>query len=994
MSFQTGDRVRRTADGVTGVVAGYSRHLGYQVIFSTGAEYLDVSAIEALPPDPENALLNGDLSQAQLYGLRIQALYLKHAYRYDDLAGLSNARIEPAFHQVMVALRVLSKSRPRMILADEVGLGKTIEAGLILKELRARQMVERVLIVVPASLQWQWQQELHSKFNEQFEVLDGAMLRSLSKRDGNPWRRYGNVICSLSLARREAHTERIIEAGWDLVIFDEAHKVRRNRHGKRVSATLGYQLADGLKGTVHGMLLLTATPMQLHPYELYSLIELVEPGIYSSFEHYAENRHQLPKLAEMARDIQQWDILNSDRQQQIEQNLQSQDLNLHTPRGRNLALEALDRQHPFTRAMIRNRKVDVGGFTKRQPRIVPVRLDDEEMSVYEAISDYLRNQYKIAQETQQTTIGFLMVTYQKMLASSSSAVRSALQRRIVRLTEKRGQKERQVNTTDGASELWTEPRELSTTVEHADHRLLSTDDDDTDIELQILRSLTSRLGKIRDSKAQELVRTLKKDVLSTDKVIIFTQFLETQRFLAETLRFHGYDVELFNGQMDQHQKDLAVVRFRSRSQILIATEAGGEGRNFQFAHIMVNYDLPWNPMKVEQRIGRLDRMGQKKEVVIYNFACKGTIEERVLDVLHRRIRLFEESVGSLDPILGAVEDGITNLAFGATSDSRQEHDAMGMDLEQRVQRARMLEHEKQYFALDPATFRRDQANSLIEKRAMASPSDLQRYVEGCLRYFGGRLIDHPDGGVGIYLSQDLQQRLRVAERSYRGVFDYREALAREDLEFLAFGQHLVDSIVDLPVKSRSAVACHRRVPDLLGGTYVEVFYAIEAEGPVRLGQFVHHLVDEAMNIHEQSVNEMPAIGERANLSGSPDWAASAIEASKVKLASRRAEAQVTVERRYREWCKEELDRTARIYRDRERRLRQMIDDDAARIETWTTSEDPRERRILPAIQGRLRSNREKLSRLNEDRYRQISAVRENRPSVSVRVLATALVEGY
>lgn len=992
MSFQTGDRVRRLADGECGVVIGYSRHLGCQVAFATGPEYLDVSAIETLPPDPEAALLNGDLGHAELYGLRIQALYLQHAYRHDDLAGLSNARIEPAFHQVMVALHVLSKSRPRMILADEVGLGKTIEAGLILKELRARQIVDRVLIVVPASLQWQWQQELRSKFNEPFEVLDGALLKSLSRRGENPWLRHDNVITSLSLARRETHAEMIVEAGWDLVVFDEAHRVRRSLHGKRVSATLGYQLADELKEAVDGMLLLTATPMQLHPYELYSLIELVEPGICDSFEQYEQNRHQLPLLAQHARDVQQWEVLGEGQKNQLMEFFRSHEIDLYSTDGRRSAMEILDRKHPFARTMIRNRKVDVGGFTKRDPQFISVQLDDDELELYHDISNYLRHQYNIAQASKQRAIGFLMVTYQKMLASSSNAVRTALKRRIMRLSEKLGTNEKLTDTTDN-NLVPGDPRELSTAVEVNDYKLLYTDHAGLREEIAVLQGLVGRLGTMRDTKAKTLVHTMLKKIPPEEKVIIFTQFLETQSFLQQTLRHHGYEVEVFNGRMNQQQKDEAVIRFRRQSQVLIATEAGGEGRNFQFTHVMVNYDLPWNPMKVEQRIGRLDRMGQKKDVVIYNLACAGTIEERILDVLHKRIRLFEESVGALDPILGTVEDDIRSLAFDEVSATSGQSRDVEAELEQRVHQARMLENEKQHLALDPATFRRDQANSLVDERIMAGPSDLQSYMERTLRYFGGRLTHHPDGGVGIYLSQDLQRQLGARAGSYRGVFDYREALEREDLEFLAFGQKLVDSIVDLPITIRPAVACHRQLSNVRGGPYLEVFYAVEADGPVRSGEFVHHLVSEDMNVSERLVTEMPVIGEPLRGRTVPDWALEAMEASNIKLSARQRDMKARVDRHHRAWLEEEIDRTRRIYRDRDRRLRQRIADSEARVQKWTASDDPREKRILPAVRGKLKADQQRLSRVEEDRDSRISQLQSRRSSVSVRVLASAVVVG-
>ncbi len=992
-ALQPGDRVRRPTGGETGVVIAHHQYLGYQVMFSSGAEYLGESAIELLPPEPEQALLTGEFSSAELYGLRVQALYLQHAYRYDTLAGLSNARIEPAFHQVMVALQVLSKSRPRMILADEVGLGKTIEAGLIVKELRARRAIDRVLIIVPASLQWQWQQELRSKFNEDFEVLDGPALKSLARRGGNPWRTHGNVICSLSLARREDHAEQIAEAGWDIVIFDEAHRVRRSLHGKRVTSTLGYQLADELKEGVDGMLLLTATPMQLHPYELYSLIELVEPGLCESFEEYEKDRQSLPHLAEIAKDIQQWDALDTHRRASLKRFFRPYDLDLLTTDARDSALEALDRQHPFARTLIRNRKSDVGGFTQRHPELVVVELDPEEMELYEEVSSYLREQYNLAQAKKQKAIGFLMVTYLKMLSSSSNAVRSALQRRMAKLTQKLSGEAIDNSEIDEQFEPWSDPRELSSAMERSEHRIASTEVGKIEAEISVLRDLVKRLGNVRDSKASQLLRTLHRDMLLGEKVIIFTQFLETQSFLEKMLTFHGFRVEVFNGSLSQERKDQAVIRFRERSQILVATEAGGEGRNFQFAHVMFNYDLPWNPMKIEQRIGRLDRIGQKQDIQIYNFACKGTIEERILDVLNTRIRLFEESVGSLDPILGDLEDDLKRLAFDEGGDSHRRLKDLESDLERRVREARELEKEKRHLALDPAIFRQDEANRLVERRTMAGPSELQSYVGAALRYFGGRVTEHSDGGVGIYLSQQLQRWLGVKKSSYRGVFDYREALVREDLEFFALGQSLIDSIVDLPMGSRPAVACQRRAVGVWGGPHIEIFYAIEADGPVRFGQFVRHLVGEDLDVEESKITKMPEIGEPSRPSDLPGWAGSALEASKLKLADSHYRSRSKVEYLHTKWYEEELDRTERIYKDRERRLCQKIEDDIARIDRLNATGSVKEKRILPAIRGRLNKNQGRLLRLNDDRDAKILELQGTRSDISVRVLAVALVVG-
>ena len=309
--------------------------------------------------------------------------------------------------------------------------------------------------------------------------------------------------------------------------------------------------------------------------------------------------------------------------------------------------------HPLAGALVRNRKAEIGGFTSREAHTVPVTLEEDELALYEEITEYIRNGYNRAQAEQNLALGFVMITYQKMLASSSHAIRQSFRRRIEKLRKQLGQtadvKPRSGAHIDDLREL-EEMTEALKDVDDAslDHAALL-------LEIKELEQLVDRLGALRDSKAAELLTAL--DGSSGppgEKVVIFTQFIETQDLLAATLRRNGFTVSTFNGQMSLEDKESAVRKFRETDQVLISTEAGGEGRNFQFAHLMVNYDLPWNPMKVEQRIGRLDRIGQTAPVRIYNLYCEGTVEERVLEVLANRIGLFQESVGSLDPILGTV----------------------------------------------------------------------------------------------------------------------------------------------------------------------------------------------------------------------------------------------------------------------------------------------------------------------------------------------------
>src|SRR6266567_9267884 len=613
--LQAGERVRRAATGEDGVVLSAGDGVLVQVAFSSGTVWIHREELEKLPEGPAERLAAAELGHLEPYELRLQSLYLRHAYRYDPLTGLSSARIEPQLHQVFVAHRVTRKLAPRMILADEVGLGKTIEAGLIMKELRARELLGRVLIIVPASLQLQWQSELKSKFNEDFEILDGAALQYLGRGKANPWMARPNVICSLPFASSPKRAEQITEAEWDLVIFDEAHRVRRSLQGAtKTRTTQAYRLADELK-------------------------DLEGWNALAESERASAVRANAKLLGELGIPVAGAVAMLTDDQE------------------RERLMDILIDKHPIAGALVRNRKAEVGGFTPREARRVPVELEDDELALYQDVTGYLREGYNQARAQRNLALGFVMVTYQKMLASSSYAVRQSFRRRIAKLRVQL--KDTAATTAKPPSENYLEElRDAEeTTTALTELEYAAVDPGGLMLEIKQLESLVERLGQVRDSKTGTLLTVLDGifDGRPQEKVVVFTQFIETQEFLAATLRQKGYTVSMFNGRMSLEEKEESVRSFKAEDQILISTEAGGEGRNFQFCHLMINYDLPWNPMRVEQRIGRLDRIGQKLPVRIYNLFCEDTVEERVLEVLERRIGLFQESVGSLDPILGEVE---------------------------------------------------------------------------------------------------------------------------------------------------------------------------------------------------------------------------------------------------------------------------------------------------------------------------------------------------
>jgi ATP-dependent helicase HepA len=1003
--MRAGDRARRKATGEDGVVLRVVSGTLLEVAFASGVVLIHAEELTGAPEGPAEMLASGQVGRAEPYGLRLQALYLKHAYRYDPLTGLTSARIEPQLHQVYVAHRVTQKLQPRMILADEVGLGKTVEAGLILKELRARQIVSRVLIVVPASLQMQWQSELRSKFNEDFEIVDGAALQFLGRGGANPWAVRPNVICSLSLAQNPKRAEQIIEADWDLVIFDEAHRVRRTLQGKSERATLAYRLADDLKESVNGLLLLTATPMQVHPFELYSLIELVEPGMFSTFRSYEQLRGKLPRLNALMKALKGWNALSAAEQDTVVRENQSLMSELGVPGPGAVALLADDAErervmdklvdmHPLAGALVRNRKAEVGGFTSREARKIPVALDNTELGLYQEVTDYVREGYNRAVAEKNLALGFIMVTYQKMLASSSHAVRQSFRRRIGKLQEQLKRGEATARTQRGQNYI--------DEIQDADEMtasLIELDDIAIDaggllLEIKQLEDLVQRLGFVRDSKAGALLDAMD-NVFGSDpheKVVIFTQFIETQEFLGAALRHNGYTVSLFNGRMTLEEKESAVRAFRETDQVLISTEAGGEGRNFQFCHIMINYDLPWNPMRVEQRIGRLDRIGQKRPVQIYNLFCEQTVEERVLDVLAQRIGLFQESVGSLDPILGEVERDIERLLL-ADAPSDVVFRQFEVDLERRVREAKEKERTLADFVLDRASLRHDIAVELIGESPLARWKDLEKFTGECLQYFGGALHDHYEGGQVITLSPRLMTRLRRRESTIRGTFDPAVARDEEELPFFAFGHSLVDTIVDLPIDVEPETTAVRSTSGVPPGEWVEVYYEIRGEGVRPSGWFIRHLVGPELVVQSHEMTAVPELGRPVPHHAPPDWVAAAVAASRERFevdfdgASKRIAADNEAARN------EALVRAERVFTYRKERLAKIIDQQRAWIAEKEETGSERERRVLPARRGQLKRNIDRLENLEREHYVELEDITHQKADATAQVLAAGVVIG-
>lgn len=1006
--MRQGLRVRRAGTGEPGVVMHVFSDTLVEVAFGSGVVTVGVADLEVLPEGPGEALVGGAIGNVERFGLRLQARYLQHAYRYDELSGLSNARVEPQLHQVFVAHRVMGKLAPRMILADEVGLGKTIEAGLILKELRARQLIDRVLVMCPASLQIQWQHELSSKFNEEFEVLDSDAARHLGKNKANPFAKRSNVICSLNFAVTRDRPDQIVEAGWDLVIFDEAHRVRRQRRGKTREATKTYQLADQLKETAYGFLLLTATPMQLDPYELWSHIELVEPGLYPDFHDYEARRRSLPVLNEAMRRLQTWEALprtersgfGSDPAGQLVAQLleappEQLELRLADAELREQLQDRLVDEHPLSRLLVRNRKASIGTFAKRRARRVPVQPTDEEALVDEAVAGYIRETYDRARTLKNNAVGFLMVTYQKMLASSPAAIHASLEKRLAKLRRQANAIEeiKKQSLSKPAIDVLREEPELTDVLDEFVGAVL--DVGALHDEIATLDRLVLDLSEVSDSKAEMLVGWII-DILEQDpdeKVLVFTQFKETQYYLADALESLGVAVQTFNGSMKLDDKEAAVRAFRTKDSVLISTEAGGEGRNFQFAHIMFNFDLPWNPMKVEQRIGRLDRIGQQRDVLIYNLYKTGTIEERVLDVLEKRIGLFEESVGTLDPILGDVEAEIEKLVTQGPDDIDAAFKQMERGLEERLAEARSLESTLGDFVMDRASLRVERARELLaEHGPMARSADLFTFVERTVRHWGGTCEPGEEGESVLTIPPLLARKIKSKSETRRGVFDPERAMRLEDRDFFAFGHPLIDNLAQLPSDDDPVVACVQKRDDVPTGSHVELIYEITTAGARTRGTMRRHLVAADGRVRSERLDSLPPIGSAVEGAAVPDWVPAAVAASRAAVNDELSAWRDEVRGDLDDFVRDRLRRAERVHRHSTEILRSRVGELEGQIMSMEAGSE-QQRRIIPALRGQIEANEARLRALDD----QLELAREDAEvadaSSTVQLVAASVVVG-
>lgn len=629
--------------------------------------------------------------------------------------GAATSAVEPTPHQRRVVDTIISRFPERFLIADEVGLGKTIEAGLAIRQLLISGRVQRCLIMTPYSVMRQWQEELYEKLALEVPRYDGDRFwgvydRELPRRDGNPFDAYPVLLASSQLVKRQDRQDVLLEAQpWDLVVADEAHHARRRDFiDQRFRPNRLLELLLKLRERTQGLILLTATPMQVHPVEVYDLLRLLGMGgrwgaserhflgFFSALraasvdyedanwdlvfdmvrDYFATGGYEDEAFARVARErlgLVEWEQIKA-----LPTSLKrSQLLRQLTPEGRAAALEYANRHTPLRRYIFRNtrellrdyyrRGIIKDRVPKREPRPEWIEMQEAERQLYDRIEEYIAEFYA-RYEQERAGLGFIMTVYRRRLTSSFAAIQRSLERRLAFL--------RGLANTLGLSTDDIEEDELSADVEideerRQDQRHLHK------AEIAYVEDFLQELDRLSsDSKLEQLQRDLQDIFARRNTVVVFTQYTDTMDYLRNCLApVYGGQVACYSGRGGEVWRDSKWVTmpkeiiknaFRQGDEIkiLLCTEAASEGLNLQTCGVLINYDMPWNPMRVEQRIGRIDRIGQSYDAVwVRNYFYSDTIEATVYQRLSDRIGWFEAVVGQLQPILAQVGRSIQNLAM-------------------------------------------------------------------------------------------------------------------------------------------------------------------------------------------------------------------------------------------------------------------------------------------------------------------------------------------
>jgi len=838
-------RVRNRPEWGTGEVLKVAQNLGvYQakILFKTAeGERVETVPLEWLEKasDLWQRLASGHFDDPLTYRLKQMALDMSHANTGGELTA---SRVDLLPHQILMVHDLIATAPRRMLIADEVGLGKTIETGMLIRELVARGDAARILIVTPAGLIENWRRELESGFRMHFDVLG----RDFQDHGSATWERHAHVIASIDTLKQTRRLQRLLAApGWDMVIFDEAHHISRTKNGKKMVTTQNYKLAEALRNHTRDLLFLSATPHQGNAYQFWSLLQLLNDQLFPGPEALSDHRGLLGRV------------------------------------------------------MIRRTKrevTDASGqpiFRRRQVHTQTFSLAPRERHFYDQLSEYLREGYTAAgiderkTSSAQRAIGFVMVTFQKIMSSSPRAIRQALRRRLLVLLARKqldlesrrrsasaalGSRVAEeilrvkdemlalasailgghVPESEAESYIGRVRRRLQKREEEIETTSWSLDGDEEaeegifaeagiPEEIERVRQLVTLVPDGPDRRFETLARaisSLRRDQ-ANERFVIFTQYRDTLEFLAEELgrMFGGEKIAtLKGGPLDDKIAAMEAFWREDGARFLISTSAGGEGVNLQIGRVLFNYDLPWNPMAVEQRIGRIHRYGQQDTVQVYNLLAEDTVEERIYDLLQGKLGDIAKSIGKVDDRGRPLEDFESDILglLGSRPDYQElfkralvdrDYQRTAAEIARMIAEANRAREALSVLSQDLTGFNLESYRKIEGRHTIA---ELGAWVRAMVLHFGGATV--PEGEFWtIHVPELLQRKHHLAPRYARICFDRNLSLRARDSELGGIGHPLVDALLS---EARS-VEFGGSISRMTSGTQVYARYLVQYEDETR-----------------------------------------------------------------------------------------------------------------------------------------------------------------
>ena len=686
---------------------------------------------------------------------------------------------------MQAAYEILNSYDHRYLIGDEVGLGKTIEAGIVIEELIARDRADRVLIVAPAPLTVQWQEEMREKFDRNFVIYDRETVRTHRKShpNQNVWKQEDLIITSIDFAKQttdDPESDRVsvldalqnLDEEWDVAVFDEAHHLTARRSSDdSIERTQRYQVGEAVADNSDALLFLTGTPHKGKSDQFYFVISLLDPYRFS-------------------------------HESQI------------TP-------DALDD------LMIRRLKDDMYEtdgtrmFPEKNIEALPVDMSHEERKLYNDVTEYIREYYDLAQQEDNQAAGFTMVIYQKRLVSSIYAIQKSLENRMRAIQNDAVAEELPEDVQELIPRYSTEPETLTdaerTRVEEALETVTITlNQSQVQQELDRVKQLWQQAKSIEtDSKAQ-LLRQFVDRILSQDpdeKILIFTEYTDTLAYLRDEV-FADHDVAQIYGDLDQARRREEMAKFEAEANLMLATDAAQEGLNLQFAHIMVNYDLPWNPIRIDQRMGRLHRYGQEHTVEIRNLFFDNTRESEILNMLIEKTNQIESDLGMRSNVLGRVLDDVDldETIMTAIADETSTEEIVA-DIETTIEERReAVETVETEFLIRDRFDLSDEDEEILDviersQHGEVSEADVEMLVRTFFDEFGGSITGVRPGpartGGDVFQLEvpDVLTGSQVKQQYVRATFTREVAVEKDDVAFISIDHPLVESLIEFCLDS-------------------------------------------------------------------------------------------------------------------------------------------------------------------------------------------------